>query len=94
MAYGMQEEDQMLRQVDQLFLEQCPLPKFRAFFSRFTYENKMIYPALSLIKSSELSRSQRESAVKFLTALELVNLGFSLHHSIGSKLNVTQNRTN
>ena len=38
-----------------------------------------------LFKSNNVSTEKYDIIVKFLTALELVNLGFSLHHSIGSK---------
>lgn len=67
-----------------MFVDQCPLPKYKHLLKIFEYENKNIYSAFSLLGSSNITSAQRQQAVQFLTALELVNLGFSLHHSIGS----------
>lgn len=38
-----------------------------------------------MLNCSNMSEVQKSKMTQFLTALELVNLGFSLHHSIGSK---------
>jgi hypothetical protein len=84
LLYGMGAYDKLLGEVEELFLQQCPAPKLKPIFKRFDYENKRAFAALSLVRSQQLQPPQHETAVKFLTALELVNLGFSLHCSVGS----------
>lgn len=67
--YHMDQFDQLLGRVDTLFVDQCPMPKYKELFKRFDFENKSIYSAFSLIYSQDLSAQQQEMAVKFLTAV-------------------------
>lgn len=92
--YNIASEHERLGEINQLFLEQCPLPKFAPLFKNFNYENKGNYLALSVfLVQPQLTRAQHDQAIKFITALELVNLGYTLHHSVGSKNDDIQNHT-
>lgn len=39
-----------------MFVNQCPIPKYKPVFKRFAYENKFIYSALSVLGSENLSK--------------------------------------
>lgn len=60
------------------------MPAYTPLFDRFNFENKGLYSGLSLIQYSKMENEKLQQIINFLTALELVNLGFSLHHSVGS----------
>ena len=85
--YNISLEQKRLENIQKLFSEQCPIPKFAQLFKHFNYENKGNHIALSLfLLSQNLNIEKQEQAIKFITALELINLGYTLHHSVGSKL--------
>ena len=68
---------------------QVPISYIKTIFPYFKYENKGLYSSLSLLLlTDKLTPHQQQQAVKFLTALESVNLGFILHYSIGSNNNL------
>lgn len=50
----------------------------------FKYQNRNAFTAFSLVFTEDFDRVQREKALKFLTAVESITLGFELHHNIGS----------
>lgn len=58
MMYQANEHDKILAKIEEKFVDQCPIPKYKPVFKRFTYENKGIYAALSLMQSGTLTPIQ------------------------------------
>lgn len=58
---------------------------FRKLGRYFKYQNKNVFSAFSLLFTDEFTVVEREKALKFLTAVESITLGFELHNNIGSK---------
>lgn len=69
---------------------------FRKLGKYFKYQNRNVFSAFSLLFTDEFTEVEKEKALKFLTAVESITLGFELHHNIGSKFlnNVANYRPN
>ena len=73
-----------------VFLEIIQVPSklsiLRMALPHFHYENRNIRPALGLTFTDSLTEKQSAIATKYLSGLESVTLGFSLHYMVGSSL--------
>jgi hypothetical protein len=91
-AYSMGWSESLLNDVDAVMLDQVPIPVLKNVFTHFSYENKGLYSSLALLlakHTSTLTQEQTAQVVKILSALEAINLGFTLHHAVGSTTRVT-----
>jgi hypothetical protein len=54
----------------------------------FKYQNRNLYSSFSLIFTEKFTKEQQKIALKFLTAIESVTLGFEMHYNLGSILSI------